>query len=395
MKIAHPLQLRTCFLIFLLFFSFSESFSQINDEIIRSKGKTYKHFECFHEVNPIPPVKSDHALVHNIILMIGDGMGAAQVYSGYVANKGNLYITQCPVIGLAKTYSADNLITDSAAGATAMATGKKTRDGYVGIDTKQKPVETILEYANKNGLATGMVVTSSITNATPACFIAHVLSRDFNESIATYFLKTDIDIFIGGGRMFFNARTDGVNLLNKLREKHYQIITSPAGLDSIHSTKVAGLLWEEHGPSIQNGRGNTLPLGTEKAIESLSKNTKGFFLMVEGSQIDWGGHQESTPYVVEEMLDFDKAIGEAMEFAAKDGHTLVIITADHETGGFAVTGGNIKKGAVIGEFLTDSHTGVWVPVYAYGPGAELFTGIYENTDIYNKMKFLMDQGLGK
>jgi alkaline phosphatase len=379
--------------ILILFFGISDSFAQINDEIIKSKGKPYKNFESVHEVSIIPPVKSDNAVIHNVILMIGDGMGATQVYAGYVANKGHLYITQCPVTGLAKTYSADNLITDSAAGATAMATGEKTKDGFVGIDAHKKPVETILEYAEKNGLSTGMVVTSSITHATPACFIAHSLSRDFNEEIASYFLKTDIDFFIGGGRNFFYPRSDGLNLMQQLRDKKYQILTTPEGIDSINSARVAGLIWEEHGPSVLKGRGDMLEKSTQKAVEELSRNEKGFFLMVEGSQIDWGGHQNDTRYLVEEMLDFDKAVGKALEFASNDGHTLVIITADHETGGFAVTGGNIKRGSVIGEFLTDSHTGVWVPVYAYGPGAENFTGIYENTDIFKKMKELMDKGL--
>ncbi len=369
--------------------------AQINDEIISSKGKVYRHFDATHEVVHIPPVLSDNTLVHNIILMIGDGMGSAQVYAAYVANRGNLYLSQFPVTGLAKTYSADNLITDSAAGATAMACGIKTKDGYVGMDPQGRPVQNILEYANKNGMATGIVVTCSVTNATPACFIAHSISRDFNELIATFYLKTDINFFIGGGRIFFDERTDGINLLQKLKNKNYQVITTPAGLDSINSTKVAGLLWKEQGPSIHDGRGDMLEESTQKAIESLSQNHKGFFLMVEGSQIDWGGHQNDTRYLVEETLDFDKAIGKALEFASKDGHTLVIVTADHETGGFAVTGGNIRRGTVIGDFLTESHTGVWVPVYAYGPGALNFTGIYENNDIYGKMKYLMDQGLGK
>lgn len=385
------------FLLLFIFISYGSGrlYGQINDEIIRSKGKQYRHFESCHDVNPVPAIRSDNTTVRNIILMIGDGMGAAQVYAAYVANKGDLYLTHFPVTGLSKTYSADNLITDSAAGATAMATGKKTRNGYVGIDARRKPVETILEYAGEKGLSTGLVVTSSVTHATPACFIAHVLSRDFNEEIATFFLKTHINVFIGGGRNFFNARTDGIDLLKQLRERDYQIITSPEGLDSIHSPDVAGLIWEEHGPSVLKGRGNMLAVSTRKAIESLHENKKGFFLMVEGSQIDWGGHQNDTRYLTEEMLDFDKAIGEAMEFAARDGHTLIVVTADHETGGFAVTGGSIKKGAVIGEFLTDSHTGVWVPVYAYGAGAGEFTGIYENTDIYFKMKKLMDEGTGK
>ena len=293
--------IRVFWILFILLSTFVRGYSQINDEIISSKGKVYRHFKSTHEVLLIPGVKTDNTRVKNIILMIGDGMGAAQVYAAYVANKGSLYLTQFPVTGLSRTYSADNLITDSAAGATAMATGKKTRNGYVGIDPRRRPVENILEYADKKGLSTGMVVTSSITHATPACFIAHVLSRDFNEEIATYFLKTDIDVFIGGGRNFFNRRTDGVDLINQLEEKNYQIIYSPAGIDSIDSPKVAGLLWEEHGPSIMKGRGNMLAESTEKAIEELSLNNNGFFLMVEGSQIDWGGHQNDTRYLTEEM----------------------------------------------------------------------------------------------
>jgi alkaline phosphatase len=124
-----------------------------------------------------------------------------------------------------------------------------------------------------------------------------------------------------------------------------------------------------------------LPVSTETAINILSQDKDGFFMMVEGSQIDWGGHENNTSYIAEEMLDFDKAIGKALDFAANDGKTLIVVTADHETGGFSIPGGDIKAGMVSGGFNTGGHTGVMVPVFAYGPGAEKFAGIMENTDV--------------
>ncbi|HLF35510.1 MAG TPA: alkaline phosphatase [Cyclobacteriaceae bacterium] len=381
-------------IIFFLLIIF-ESICQPNDEITSKKGKTYRNFNGEHSIIEVIPVSGTDMQVRNIILMIGDGMGASQVYSGLVANKGSLYLSKFPVTGLAKTNSASGLITDSSAGATALATGKKTRNGYVGIDTNRKPLETILEYCEKKGLSTGLVATSSITHATPASFIAHVMSRDLNEDIAAHFLKTEVDIFIGGGRDFFNARTDGINLIEALKAKNYKVLYSTEELNEIDTGKVAGLLWKEHGPSVLSGRGDMLAISTRKSIELLNQNKNGFFLMVEGSQIDWGGHQNDTRYLTEEMLDFDIAIGEAVRFAAIDGNTLVIVTADHETGGFAVTGGRIQKGEVAGSFLTDGHTAVWVPVFAFGPGEGKFTGIYENSDIYFKMRELLESGIEK
>jgi alkaline phosphatase len=132
-----------------------------------------------------------------------------------------------------------------------------------------------------------------------------------------------------------------------------------------------------------------LPLSTTTAVNILDKNKKGFFLMVEGSQIDWGGHGNQTPYMVEEMLDFDRAIGKALEFAASNGKTLVLVTADHETGGVAVTGGNLSTGMVECGYISTDHTAVMVPIFAFGPGAEHFTGIMENTDVYYKIKKML------
>ncbi|MBN2613620.1 MAG: alkaline phosphatase [Bacteroidales bacterium] len=321
----------------------------------------------------------------NIILMIGDGMGISQIYSGMVVNMGWLNIERMRYIGFSKTYSASDFITDSGAGGTAIATGKKTYNGAIGVGTDTMPVKSVLHLAEENGLSTGLVATSTITHATPASFIAHQKSRNSYEAIAADFLKTDIDLFIGGGKNHFEKRSDSINLSDKLRQKGYQVIYDTVGLKKAANSPVAALLSDSHMPAVSEGRGNMLPLSVEVAIEHLSDSNKGFFLMVEGSQIDWACHDTNATYLVEEMIDFDKAVGKALDFAEKDGNTLVIVTADHETGGVAVTGGDIKKGSAEIEFVCHNHTGVPVPVFAFGPGAESFIGFYENTGIFDKM----------
>lgn len=324
----------------------------------------------------------------NIIFLIGDGMGAAQIFSGVTANKGHLFLDNFKSVGFSKTQSADNYITDSAAGGTALSAGVKTYNGAIGVDVNKQPVETILEKAEVKGLSTGLVSTSAITHATPASFIAHQVSRNMYEEIAADFLKTDIDVFIGGGSDHFSKRKDGRNLMAELQQNGYQVETDINKIKDIKSGKLAGLTAAEHNGRVAE-RGDMLPVASETAITILSQNKKGFFLMIEGSQIDWGGHANSTIYVVEEMLDFDKTIGKALEFAAKDKNTLVVITADHETGGMALTGGSMENGMVKADFPTGSHTAIMVPVFAFGPGAEEFTGIMENTEIHKKMMKLL------
>lgn len=321
----------------------------------------------------------------NIILMIGDGMGVSHIYAGITANKGHLNIEKLMDIGFSKTHSADNYITDSGAGGTAIAIGYKTFNAGIGVDADTIPRETILEYAEENGKATGLVATSAITHATPASFIAHQPSRYLYEEIAGDFLKTDIEVFIGGGLNHFNKRKDDVDLTVALKDKGYQLVYELEGLKKINSGKLAGLLYEDAPPKYSEGRGDMLPVASMKAIEILSKDKDGFFLMIEGSQIDWAGHANDTKYIVDEMLDFDRTIGKVLEFAEKDGNTLVIVTADHETGGMGLNNGDLEKGEVIAKYTSGNHTGVMVPVFAYGPGSDNFRGIYENTGIFYKM----------
>ncbi|MEM6265581.1 MAG: alkaline phosphatase [Bacteroidota bacterium] len=322
----------------------------------------------------------------NIILMIGDGMGISQITAGLIANGNKLNLERMRHIGLIKTFSYDNLITDSAAGATAFACGEKTINGAIAVTPRKKSMPTILEMAHQQGLATGVVATSYIQHATPASFYAHQPNRSMYEDITKDFLNETVDIAIGGGRRFFEDRRDKTSLLDTLATRGYEVFRGiKKAQKNAVSNKVFVICAREHMAAMKMGRGNFLSTSTDFAMERLGQNEKGFFLMVEGSQIDWGGHANDKSYIVDEVIDFDKAVGRALDFAEAQGNTLVIVTADHETGGFAVEGGSFIRQEVIGDFTTGSHTADLIPVFAYGPGAENFMGIYDNTEIFSKM----------
>lgn len=335
--------------------------------------------------SPTSKISTEKPDVRNVILMIGDGMGLSHVYAAMSVSELPLNIERCTVTGLQKNYSSDNYVTDSGASGTAIATGTKTYNGAIGVDAKGNRVRSILEIAEANNRSTGLISTSSLTHATPASFIAHQSSRGSYENIAMDFIKTDVDVLIGGGYDHFAKRADKLNLLDTLRERNYEVVNSMDQVLSSRSDKLAGLTAAEHNPYRLKGRGNMLPASTGKAIEILSRNRDGFFLMVEGSQIDWAGHANAADTLIDETLDFDQAVGVALDFAEKEGNTLVIVTGDHETGGVTLVKGDLKSKTVELHFSTKDHTGIMIPVYAYGPGAEKFSGIYENTDIFKKI----------
>lgn len=325
----------------------------------------------------------------NVILLIGDGMGLSQVSYAIVNANERMNFERFKQLGMSKTAASNHKITDSAAGATAISTGKKTYNGAIAVDENKQALPTILELAEKKGIATGMVATCAITHATPASFIAHRESRELYEDIALDFLNTEIDLFIGGGLDHFNKRKDGKDLVQALKDREYNIITNVNDLYSYNSPKkLAALIAPKHLTTMIDGRGNYLEKATELSINILSKDPDGFFLMVEGSQIDWGGHANDAEYIRTEVMDFDKAIKVALDFAERDGNTLVIVTADHETGGLALSGNEEDKtqNKIEPKFTTKNHTGVMVPVYSYGPGSEKLEGIFENTFIFNVMK---------
>jgi len=371
-------------IILLLLVGFQQLYSQENYKTISKEDSTkvYTGGKKYEVQSFTQQFKSKKP--KNVVMMIGDGMGVAQIFAGLTANGGHLFLDNFKQVGFSKTQSSDNYITDSAAGGTALSTGQKTYNGAIGVNADSIPIKTILEMAEDKGLATGLVSTSAITHATPASYIAHQKSRGSYEDIAADFMKTDIDVFIGGGYKHFSQRADKRDLTLELQQKGYQVLRNMDEIAKVKTGKLAGLTADEHN-DIAIKRKMNLPLSTETALNILHQNQKGFFIMVEGSQIDWGGHENDTRYIIIEMLDFDRAIGKALEFAAKDGETLIIVTADHETGGFSLVGGNMKTGMVKGAFTTGEHTAVMVPVFAYGPGAENFTGIMENTDIPKKI----------
>jgi alkaline phosphatase len=328
----------------------------------------------------------------NIIFLIGDGMALTQVSASiYWQGVGHSVFEQFPIVGFHKSFSFDDLVTDSAAGATAFSCGKKTTNGSLGVlPPNNAPCETILEMLSRKGWATGMVVACSATHATPAAFIAHRESRAFTDDIALDYLKTKLDCFVGGGEHSFFDRPDRLKLEDSLRQRGYVIRSST----SFRKLPMDGsapffLFTDDHEPGTASAGRDYLPIATENVCEYLHKRSdKGFFLMVEGSQIDWGGHSNDRNWVKAEMLDFDEVVRKALEFAVKDGETLVLVTGDHECGGLAMNSVDNKRN-FMPVFSTRLHTAALVPVYAYGPGQEMFSGIYDNTAIYYKMKAAM------
>ena len=327
----------------------------------------------------------------NIILMIGDGMSVSQISAGMYSIKNRLQLERFKTIGFHKATSGNDLITDSAAGATAFASGVKTYNSAVGVGMDTLPVKTILEQAEDRGIATGLVVTSTIVHATPAAFYAHVPWREMYEEIALDLLKVDLELFIGGGQYYFDNRRDEQVLTEALKKRGYYISNNfqeDFGDINFYAHGKIGYFTASKDPLPNLAGRDYLPLAVNRASRFLLSKAHvyrtGFFMMVEGSQIDWGGHANKTDFVIAEMLDFDEAIGEALDFAEKDKETLVIVTGDHECGGLSITRGSLQ-GQLIGAFNSVDHTADLVPVFAYGPGAEAFAGIYENTDIYFKI----------
>lgn len=327
--------------------------------------------------------------VKNVIFMIGDGMGFNQVYAALTANGGKLTMTGFPYTGVQTTFSADQYVTDSAASGTALATGKKTRNHMVGMTPDSTAVESVMSRARKGGKSTGVVVTSSLLDATPAAYYAHQPERSMKPQIAADLLNSDIDIAMGGGKDVLAVPAENGSVLDRLAGKGYQVVYTLEDIQALNSGKVVAVLGDDGVPSVMQGRGNYLPEAVATSIRLLNQDPEGFFLMVEGSQIDWGAHENNLEYMVSETLDFDRAVEVALNFAREDGHTLVVVTADHETGGVALDRGNMERKEAKVNFTSHGHTGTFVPVFAYGPGGEWFTGVIDNTSHKNKLLELM------
>ena len=331
----------------------------------------------------IPTYLSDkkNSVVKNIILLIGDGNGLSQISAALLSNGGQMTLSQLKSIGLIKTQAADDFITDSAAAGTALATGIKTHNRAIGVNSKDKSIENIMEFLNKNGFNTGCITTDAIIGATPATFYAHQKDRSMDAEIANDLLNSKLNLFVGGGRSDFAtgfSKTD-FTILNSIDE-----------IAKSKKDKIGYFLSKNSVPGMLKGRGTLLSEATKNGLDFLSAKNKPFFLMVEGAQIDHNGHANNVGGIVSEGIDFDRAITEAIKFADKTANTLVIITADHETSGFSIPQGNLKEKMIEGDFTSFDHTGTLVPIFSYGPHSDFFTGVYENNEVFHKIKQVLD-----
>lgn len=339
------------------------------------------HVETPYETVTVKQPKSRK--IKNIIVMIGDGMCMEAVTIGWTLNGGHLNMDNFPVAGYSRTYCADRLITDSCAGGTAISSGSKTKYGYIGQDVNGNPFKTLLHRAQEKGMRTGVAVTCRINDATPADFVCHSPDRHLEAEIAEQFVNSGVDFITGGGRQFWDQREDGRNLINEMKAKGYTFVDTQEDLMKVKKGPLVGLFAPLDMDPVLD-RGPVLPNCTDKALELLD-NKKGFFLMIEGSQIDDWAHRNKVGHMAEELFDFDKCVGKVLEFAEKDGHTLVIVTADHGTGGVTLVGGSLEDRSVKVHFSTKGHHGIVVPVFAYGPHAEDFVGVYENSELSQKI----------
>lgn len=341
----------------------------------------------------------------NIIILIGDGMGINYVGANLLQDP-NSPFKQFSTIGLSITCSADNLITDSAAGATALATGYLTKNKYISVDTLGNPLYTLFELAEKLNFSTGVVVTASVAHATPGAFLGHSISRYDQNLIASQMVDQNFDVIIGGGLKYFIPKSDSgeredcrdltKELINKnytFSEKFSDLKTIPDSVNQIYA------LFEMDGLPEASKRNYSLGDLTKVAINHLNNDPDGFVLMIEGSQIDWAGHDHKSKEIFDEMKDFSTAINEALEFAKQDGNTLVLVTSDHETGGMSIIKANNSVNNLEPELILElgytstGHTPSPVGIFAFGPGEESFKGIMNINQIGQKLFFLLDSAI--
>lgn len=336
----------------------------------------------------------------NIILMIGDGMGVPQISTAFYFEDRTSNFERFKSIGFHKSSSTSHWITDSAAGATAFSIGEKTYKRAIGVSADTVPKETILEKLQKKGYKTGLISLTSITHATPASFYAHMKDRDMHEEIAEQLVVSNVDFFAGGGKKYFNQRKDAKNLFLELENRQYNIDTLALSKPNA-SSKNAFILTEEGLPSKIDGRGDFLKEATQNALQYFDQANQPFFMMIEGSYIDWGGHAENAEMVISEVSDFDRTLGAVLDFVESHPNTLLVVTADHETGGVSVgkfyetdkeSGKKTEVPQKVGVYFnTDQHSGELIPVFAKGKGAHNFQGIYENSEIYHHiMKVILE-----
>lgn len=367
----------------------------------------------------------DEPQVKNVIYLIGDGMGFGAVTSLLLAEDSVTGFEQAPVIGLNETCSANNYVTDSPAGGTALAAGVRTKNGYCGLDPEGNRLTTILHKAQAMGKKTGIVVNTTLTEATPAAFYAGVTSRRMTYEIAEQFTVSGVDVAIGSGLDHFISRPDSLDLTATLIDKGYDVYLNWSAVLNTPSDKFIGILpmadvhrqesgrkeagaaaghevclaarlasaSEDAGASDLSEPTVYLQKASAKALETLSRdNDNGYFLMIESALIDGYGHNNDSEGMIAEMKEFDALLRQLVAYVDQHPETLLVVTADHETGGTWLNYTGYEVGGsspVVMSYSTRGHSGVVVPIFAYGEGAEAFAGVMKNTDIPKKIEQLM------
>ena len=323
----------------------------------------------------------------HIIVIIGDGMGLSQASTTFILRGGSAPLERFTIVGLHKSWSSDSLITDSGAGATAFSTGYKTYNTAIGVRADTVAGPTLFELAKDKGYTTSLLVTSEITHATPASFVAHRSSRYLAEEIASDIADSRTDYLIGGGSKFFTDRRDGKDLLKKMNAAGYSVDTNMDDFLSFSGHPYIALTSRSHMPPAHD-RGDFLPKAAQQLLQHLFSSPRNSITLIESSQIDFACHENDDDYLNAELTDFNELLDVVLKEVEKRDDVLVVVTADHETGGYAVTSGYLG-GPVSSGFVSKHHTPSLIPVYAYGVGASLFSGIYDNTDIFSKIKGLL------
>ncbi len=347
-----------------------------NDKLLLSKGiDVYE-----------PTYASDNGKtkINNVIFLIGDGMGLNQITAAAYAN-GGLSMMQMKNIGIQSNNAEDEFTTDSAAAGSALATGVRHKNRHISAKDDGTENPSLSDWAAEKGKAVGIVTLGNLVDATPAAFYGHCAERDSADILTRCLLDGKVDLLCGSGLDEFTKRHDGVDLVGELEKMGYSF---EYAVDDINKKDGKVICIDESmGKAAEEASLGLLAKTTRESIEKLSaQDKKGFFLMVEGAKIDYAGHSNCLPGSILETLSFDMAVAEALKFADRDGHTLVVVTADHETGGLVLLDGNLETGYIMGTYTTDDHTPSMLPVFAYGPRSASFNGTYENTEIARIIK---------
>ena len=349
------------------------------DKETRAPRQTYTTPNPYEIVQvEMPPVDNE---VRNVIIMIGDGMGLEQVSCAWVLNHGKLNLDHFPNVGLSRTYCTNRLITDSGAGGTALAAGIKTAESHVGTAADSTDVPSVLVKAKELGKKTGVAVTCHFADATPCDFCCHNEYRYNQDDLIADYVTCGVNYLAGGGLEWFTVnRKDGRHITREMAAAGYTVALTEDALMQA-DLPVIGILAPDNLP-IAMERGDLYRRTVARGLDILSRESgdKGFVMMLEGSCIDDWLHGNDIGKAMEELLDFDRTIGDVLEWAAAEGHTLVVVTADHNTGALTLQGGNLEKGTIRVAFGSEGHNGIAVPVYAWGPGSDAFTGIRENDE---------------